>query len=93
MSSTYQDMASQYAVAIDPHPQTQRQGKTEVGVQIVERWILAALLHQTFFTLLELNQAIATLLAKFNEHPFQKLPNCRAEQFKRLDYPALNLNE
>ncbi|MXQ71946.1 hypothetical protein GR302_19515, partial [Aeromonas caviae] len=36
--------------------------KAEVGVQIVERWILARLRHQTFFSLAELNQCIRALL-------------------------------
>jgi hypothetical protein len=36
--------------------------KAEVAVQIVERWIMARLRHQTFFTLASLNQAITLLL-------------------------------
>lgn len=44
------------------HPQgTQDKAKVEVGVQIVERWILARLRHQTFFSLAALNHAIADL--------------------------------
>ena len=38
--------------------------KVEVGVQVVERWILARLRHHTFFSLLELNTAIAALLVR-----------------------------
>jgi len=35
--------------------------KAEVGVQIVERWILAALRNTPFFSLTELNQTIQQL--------------------------------
>jgi transposase len=63
--------------------------KVEVGVQIVERWILATLRHQTFFSLAELNQAIQQLLVHLNQRPFKKLPGSREQLFKTLDYPAL----
>lgn len=39
-----------------------------VGVQIVERWILARLRHQVFFSLAELNHCIRTLVTELNEH-------------------------
>jgi|TARA_B100001971_G_C18048068_1_gene461296 transposase len=38
--------------------------KVEVGVQIAERWILAVLRNQTFFSLGEFNEAIGELLDK-----------------------------
>ncbi len=63
--------------------------KVEVGVQIVERWILARLRHQTFFSLAELNQCIRALLTELNEHPFKQLPGNRCEAFEQLDRPAL----
>ena len=34
---------------------------------VVERWILAALRKRTFFSLGELNEAIAELLARLND--------------------------
>jgi transposase len=43
--------------------------KAEVAVLIVERWILARLRHQTFFTLAALNQAISLLLEDMNNRP------------------------
>ena len=36
--------------------------KVEVGVHVVERWILARLRNRTFFSLAELNRAIRELL-------------------------------
>ena len=64
--------------------------KAEVAVQIVERWILAALRHRTFFSLAELNAAITKLLDRLNTRPFRKLPGSRRSQFERLDQPALH---
>jgi hypothetical protein len=61
----------------------------EVGVQVVERWILARLRHQRFFTLAELNRAIAGLLADLNQRPFKRLTGCRRSAFEALDAPAL----
>jgi transposase len=63
--------------------------KAETGVQIVERWILAALRHQSFFSLSELNTAIATLLERLNQRPFKKLPGSRRTAFETIDRPAL----
>jgi len=61
----------------------------EVGVQVVERWILARLRHHTFFALAEVNTAIAALLPALNIRPFKKLPGSRQSLFESLDRPAL----
>ena len=58
-------------------------------MQVVERWILARLRKQTFFSLPELNRAIHYLLTALNQRPFKKLPGCRRSQFEALDQPAL----
>ncbi len=63
--------------------------KAEVAVQVVERWILAALRHRTFFSLVELNAAVAELLERLNTRRFRKLPGSRRSQFEQLDRPAL----
>ena len=52
-----------------PHLKTTGKAKVEAGVQVVERWILAALRHRTFFSLSELNAAIAKLLERLNTRP------------------------
>ncbi|OPD71465.1 IS21 family transposase, partial [Pseudomonas aeruginosa] len=67
----------------------QDKAKAEVAVQIVERWIMARLRHQQFFSLHALNQAIAELLEDLNQRPFKKLDGCRREWFERLDQPVL----
>ena len=63
--------------------------KVEVGVQVVERWMLARLRHHTFFSLAEVNAALAPLLSTLNARPFKKLPGSRQELFDTLDRPAL----
>ncbi|MEI6626895.1 MAG: IS21 family transposase, partial [Thermoleophilia bacterium] len=61
----------------------------ELTVQIVERWILAKLRHQRFFSLDELNGAIRPLLTELNDRPFQKLPGSRRSVYEALDRPAM----
>jgi hypothetical protein len=41
---------------------------------LVERWILAALRHRTFFSLAEANQVIRELLIRLNQKPFKNSP-------------------
>lgn len=87
-----QDCARHYGTAILPaRPyRPQDKAKVEVGVQIVERWILARLRHWRFFSLAELNQAIAGLLVELNQRPFKKLPGTRQSCFEAIDRPALS---
>jgi transposase len=58
-------------------------------VLIAQRWVLAALRNRTFFSLGELNEAIAELREKLNARPFQKLDGCRRSRFEQLDRPAM----
>jgi hypothetical protein len=58
-------------------------------VLVVERWILARLRNRKFFSLMELNHAIALLLNDLNARAFKKLPGNRRSAFEQLDLPAL----
>lgn len=91
LNVTYQDFAAHYGTAIIPARvrRPRDKAKVETAVQLVERWILACLRHRTFFSLDELNEAIAELLERLNDKPFQKLPGCRRTVFEQLDRPAL----
>lgn len=91
LNPTYAEMAAHYGVAILPArvAKPRDKAKVEAGVQIVERWILARLRNQTFFSLDGLNDAIAELLTALNERPFKKLPGSRRAHFEELDRPAL----
>lgn len=91
INPTYQDLAMHYGVAVTPARvrRPRDKAKVEVGVQVVERWILARLRHRRFFSLAELNQAIRELLPRLNERPFHKLPGSRRSLFESLERPAL----
>src|SRR5690606_25562446 len=45
--------------------------------------------HRKFFSLTELNEAIATLLERLNHRPFRKREGTRASLFAEVDRPAL----
>lgn len=91
INSSYQHMANHYRTAIIPaRPYRPKdKAKAENAVLVVERWILARLRHQQFFTLAELNQHIRFLLEDLNTRPFKKLPGNRRSQFELLDKPAM----
>ena len=69
------------------HPKDK--AKVEAAVLLVQRWILARLRNRTFFSLGELNEAIAELLVILNQRPFKKLPGSRQSLYEQLDRPAL----
>jgi len=91
INQTYQEMAEHYGVAVVParvaHPRDK--SKVEVGVQNVERWILARLRNQKFFSLYELNQAIRELLVDLNNRKMEHLGKSRRELYELVDQPAL----
>ena len=91
LSRTYAEMLEHYDTAALPaRPYKPRdKAKVEVGVQIVERWVLARLRKLTFFTLTDLNLSIRRLLDALNHKPFKKLPGSRQAQFETLEKPAL----
>lgn len=91
INPTYHDLASYYGFAIIPARVRTPRDKSlaEKGVQHIQCQILARLRNQSFFSLAELNEAIAILLEKINSQPFQKLPGSRLSQFEQLDKPAL----
>jgi transposase len=88
---TYDDFAQHYGTVILPaRPAKPRdKAKIEVAVQIVERWILARLRHETFFFLAALNARIAELLTDLNARPMRLYRASRRELFEQLDRPAL----
>jgi len=91
LNRTYGDLAIHYGVGILParpyHPRDK--SKAELGVQVVQRWVLAALRKRQFFSLAELNGAILELVHKLNEKPFRKMAGSRAELYRLIDRPAL----
>ena len=72
INSSYQHMASHYKTTVIPaRPYKPKdKAKAENAVLIVERWIMARLRHQTFFTLAALNQQIRFLLDDLNNRAY-----------------------
>jgi transposase len=91
LNRTYHEMSAHYGAAIMPaRPYKPRdKAKVENAVLLAERWIIAALRHQKFFSLAELNASIATLLERLNHRPFRKREGTRASLFEAIDRPAL----
>lgn len=88
---SYEEMGQHYGCAIIParpaHPKDK--AKVEVAVQIAERWILACLRNETYFSLGELNARISDLLEILNERTMRRYGASRRELFEKLDKPAL----
>ena len=91
INPTYQDLADHYGTTVIPARvrKPRDKAKAESAVFVAERWILAALRNHTFFSLAELNRAIARKLPKLNKRKFQKMNTTREKLFYSLDKPAL----
>ena len=91
INPTYAALADHYGIAVVPARvrKPKDKAKAEVGVQIVQRFILAGLRKRTFFSLAEANAAIRERLLLLNNRPFKKLPGTRNSRFEELDRPAM----
>jgi transposase len=92
LNPTYLEMAKHYGTAILPArvAKPRYKAKVEGGVLLVERWILARIRNESFFSLAQVNRRIGVLLEELNHRPFQKLPGSRHSAFQDLDQPALS---
>jgi transposase len=89
---TYVEWAQHYQTVVLPaRPAKPRdKAKVEVGVQVAERWILARLRHETFFSLAALNARIAELRTALNARPMKGYGGrSRRDLFEQFDRPAL----
>jgi transposase len=91
INQTFLEFAQHYGMSAIPAPPRKPKGKAkvEVGVLVVQRWVLARLRNRTFFSLAELNAAIRVLLDELNARPLAKLDESRRDLFLRLDRPAM----
>jgi transposase len=91
INPSYGELASHYQTVVLPtrtaHPRDK--SAVEAGVLSVERWVLAPLRNRRFFSLAELNQAIAERVAWLNARPFRGEPASRAELFAEFERAAL----
>lgn len=89
---TYAEWAEHYQTVVIPaRPAKPRdKAKVEVAVQVAERWILARLRHEVFFTLAALNARIRELLTELNARPMKGYGGrSRRDLFEQFDRPAL----
>jgi transposase len=89
---TYAEFARHYGTVIFPaRPRKPRdKAKAEVAVQIAQRWVLARLRNEIFFSLGELNARIRQLVDELNNRPMKKLGGVtRRELFERYEREAL----
>jgi transposase len=91
IARTYSELGRHYGTAIVPaRPGKPRdKAKVEVAVQVAQRWILARLRNETFFSLAALNERIAELLEDLNLRPMKRLGASRRELFDCYERGAL----
>lgn len=91
INRTYADLAAHYDTAVIPaRPRKPKdKAKAEAGVQLVQRWIVAALRKRRFHSLADLNATIHVLLDRLNAKVSRHLGASRRTLFERLDKPAL----
>ena len=91
LNPSYQEMAEHYHMAVLPARVRKPRDKPHVenGVQNVERWVLAPLRNQTFFSLGEAGRAMVPLLEALNARQMAHLGKSRRQLFEELDCPSL----
>jgi transposase len=91
LNPAYQELAEHYQFAVLPARvrKPKDKAKVENGVQNIERWVIAPLRKRTFFSLLELNQALQKQLEWFNHKEMQAVGRSRRQEFEEIDQPNL----
>jgi transposase len=88
---TYEELAEHYQTTVMParpkHPRDK--ASVEVGVQIVQRWILARIRNEVFHSLGELNARICELLVDLNGRVMRRYGKSRRELFEHLERDKL----
>jgi transposase len=89
LNRTFTEFTEHYGVAVVPaRPKKPKdKAKVENAVLIAQWWILARLRNRVFYSLAALNEAIAELVAAFNDKPMQKLSVTRRQLFMEVDKP------
>lgn len=91
INRTYAELAVHYEVAIVPaRPgKPKDKAKVEGTVLVVQRWILARLRNQRFFSLEELNARIAEINDDLNNRMMRKYGYSRRQLFEQVERSAL----
>lgn len=91
LNRAYAELADHYGFTILPARPRKPKDKplAEVGVQIVQRLVLARLRSHTFFSLDELNQQLEYWMELLNQRTTRTYPKSRNTRLLELDLPAL----
>jgi transposase len=91
INRSYGKLAAHYGVGVLPaRPRRPKdKAKVEAGVRVAQAYILGRLRHQTFFSLVEANRAIAGALERINGQVMRRLGVSRKELFEIIDRPAM----
>ncbi|WP_077929095.1 IS21 family transposase [Wohlfahrtiimonas populi] len=91
LNQSYACLAEHYQCAILPARRRKPKDKSlaEIMVQIVQRWILAALRKQEFFSFEELNQVLSQKLEILNNKKTKSFPHSRSDNFLNYESQAL----
>jgi len=92
INESYAALARHYSMRVEPaRPYKPKdKPKAEQGVQAVQRYILACFRHTKFFSVDELNDAIAILLDRYNNKIMKHLGKSRTELFEELEKEELH---
>jgi transposase len=84
INKTYREMAEHYGTAVLPARVDSPNNKphAEGAVKGIKTWILAALRHERFYALADLNNAIRLKLEEYNRIPFQKIEGSRESKYR-----------
>jgi transposase len=93
VNPAFAEFARHYHLAVLParSKKPRDKAKVENGVLQVERWVLAPLRDRTFFSLDELNQAIAFKVEELDVRLMKGPNSSRRELFEEIDRPAMRV--
>lgn len=91
INRSYLQMARHFNTVVLPTRTARPRDKAavEAAVLVVERWVLAPLRNRCFFSLVELNEAIAEKVAEINAREVRGQPTSRRARFDGLERSAL----
>ena len=92
VNESYASLARFYNCAVEPaRPYKPKdKAKVEAGVRAIQRWIMARLRHQKFFSVDELNCALSPLLDAYNNKIVKRMNKSRTQMYSELDLPYLS---
>ncbi len=91
INESYRELAQHYGTCVIPARvrKPRDKAKAEAAVLVAQRWILAVLRDRTFYSVAEINAAIAVLVEELNNRKMRHLGKSRRELFVEMDQGAL----